>query len=74
MFVLDGAKVKRLLDEQGKTRKWFARECGIEEQSLRAALNGHMKAGRTLIKLMAIKLGIDESEIRSHPELAANIS
>jgi transcriptional regulator with XRE-family HTH domain len=65
--MFDGGLVKRLLDEQGRTRKWFARECGIETKSLTHLLNGHVQPGRPLLKLIAIKLGVNEQSL--DPEL-----
>lgn len=72
--MFDGALVKKLLEEQGRTRRWFARECGIQYNSLTQVLNGYVQPGLPLLKLMAIRLNVDESMLmtKTHYERQAS--
>ncbi len=59
-MLLDVEALKQLLEEQGRTRKWFAREIGIELSSLNHILNGRRKPGLPVLKLMALTLDVSE--------------
>jgi transcriptional regulator with XRE-family HTH domain len=70
--MLDVLLLKKLLDEQGRTRKWLARECGIELGSLNHILAGRRQPGLPVLKLMARALGVSEGSL--YPTIALPIT
>jgi transcriptional regulator with XRE-family HTH domain len=56
-------KALKLLEEQGRTRKWLAAQCGIHIKSLHRILSGHPPS-LPVLKLMAIALEIDEEYLK----------
>ncbi len=43
----------QLLEEQGRTRKWLAKQCEIEVESLNHLLAGRRSPSRPVLKLLA---------------------
>lgn len=67
MPVINGDFVKQVLEEQGRTRRWLARECGIAYDSLIKLLNGYNNPSTPVVKLMAIRLGVSETALIESP-------
>lgn len=65
-------RVKELLEEQGRTRKWLARACGLEPLSLNHILAGRRQPGLPVLKLMAIAFNISERELTEKPSVEVN--
>jgi transcriptional regulator with XRE-family HTH domain len=64
-------QLRARIREQGRTREWVAQRAGIKVETLTHILNGR-KPSLPVIKLLAITLGCDESDI--DPALAAPVS
>lgn len=63
MLMLKVDRVKQLLDEHGRTRKWLARECGLEVDSLKPILTGRRQPGLPVLKLMALAFNVSLNEL-----------
>ena len=61
--MLDVEAVKQRLEQEGRTRKWFADFCGLEVTSLNHVLSGRRSPSTAVLKLMAIALGCGVSDI-----------
>lgn len=61
--MLDADEVKKRLEKEGRTRKWFADFCGLEVGSLTHILSGRRQPGTSALKLMAIALGCNVNDI-----------
>lgn len=57
-------KAQSLLDQEGRTREWLAKKCGVEIGSLHQILGGHRNPGRPVLILMAqaLKTTVEELE------------
>ena len=54
-------RAQRLLDGEGRTRRWLAKQCAIAESSLRIYMSGHKNPGPSVVKLMSMALGCSEA-------------
>lgn len=61
--MLKTEKAKQLLEQEGRTRKWLAEQCGIELQSLNNILAGSHNPGRPVLLLMAQALETTVEEL-----------
>ena len=61
MFIKETAR--RLKKEQGRETKWLADRCGVGPESMRFYLTGTRNPSLSVVKLMAIALGVDEKEL-----------
>jgi transcriptional regulator with XRE-family HTH domain len=64
--VWNNETAKRLLKEQGRTRAWLAGQVGLDLKSLGNILRGR-KPSLPVIKLMAIALNCEESDLYDPP-------
>lgn len=69
-FMWNSGKARELLEQRGRTRKWLARECGVDVRSLNNMLLGR-KPGLPVIKLMAQALECEEGELLEVSNLSA---
>jgi transcriptional regulator with XRE-family HTH domain len=61
--VINLVVVNKLIDEQGRTRRWIADKCGIQTPHLSLILNGERFPSRPVMKLLAHALGVSETAI-----------
>jgi transcriptional regulator with XRE-family HTH domain len=52
----DSVKLRRAVEEQGRTVRWLARQCGVTDDTIRKALQGTRIPSLPVLKLMAIAL------------------
>jgi transcriptional regulator with XRE-family HTH domain len=53
-------RLGKLLEKEGRTRKWLADKCGLKIGSLHAVMTGNRKPGPPVVKLMALALNTSE--------------
>lgn len=56
-------ELRTLIQKKGLRMNWLAHECGVSASHLSNGLAGRLKLGRPLIKLLAIKLEVDEAKL-----------
>ena len=59
--------VRKRLEEEGRTTKWLADQCGLEVTTMRNVLQGR-KPSLPVIKLMALRLGVKEEDLLTPSE------
>lgn len=56
-------KANELLKKEGRTKEWFAKQCGVTLDTLYHFLAGRRKPSLPVLKLMAMALNCDESDL-----------
>lgn len=62
LYMWNNEFARQKLKEEGRTTEWLAKYCGMELTSMRNVLRGR-KPSTPVIKLMALALGVKESEL-----------
>jgi transcriptional regulator with XRE-family HTH domain len=60
---LDRNRVRELIEEEGRTQKWVAKQCGITDKYLSQILTGTRSPSLPVIKLLAAVLKTEESAL-----------
>lgn len=58
-----GTRAKQLIQEKGLKIGWLAQQCGVGRSYMGQVLSGQRTPSPTLIRLMAVKLNVDEAEL-----------
>lgn len=60
---MDTEKLRKLINESGYKTSFVAEYCGIHAQTLRSIMSGGSNPSRSVVKLLALLLKVDESEL-----------
>lgn len=63
---LDRERVRELIELEGRTQKWVAKQCGITDKYLSQILTGSRDPSLPVIKMLASVLKTDEGTLIRH--------